>query len=468
MALDGGVPAGGIAGGAAWSATELPGAAQLGDPPGLTHRRVLMLALPMTLAHVTTPLLGLVGAGVIGRLGDAALLGAIAIGAAIFDLVFWTFGSLRLATAGLTAQAVGARHDREIDRTLARAMVMALIVGVALILSGGLIAKAALALSGASPAVSVGLAAYIRVRIFAAPFTLANYAILGSALGRGRTGLGLVLQAAINLLNVGLTLVFVLALSGGMEGAALATVLAEAAGVGFGVLLLARLGSRPWAVPRSEILQRPALLRMLGVNRDVMVRTAALMLAFNAFVALGARIGDVTLAANAVLVNLFLAGGYGLDGFATAAETLCGQALGAGDEARFRRAVVLALSWCVAFGLGVSALLLAIGPAIIDGMTTNAEVRGAARLYLVPAALAPLAGAPAFAFDGIYVGATWTGAMRNLMVIALALYAVILFVTRDLGNAGLWIALLSFLAARGLGQALCYPGLARATFAPTA
>ena len=305
---------------------------------------------------------------------------------------------------------------------------------------------------------------YFGIRIWAAPFTLANYAILGSTLGRGRTDLGLLLQVAINLVNIALTLLLVAGLHVGIAGAALATVLAEAAGVGLGILVLGRLGSRPWRVPVADLLQRAAIIRMLAVNRDVMIRTMALLAAFSLFAAIGARAGDTTLAANAVLENMFLIGGYFLDGFATAAETLCGQSLGAGDAAAFRRAVRLALLWSLGFGLVVSLAFWTGGPRFIDTISTNAAVQTLARTYLPYAALSPLIGAAAFAFDGIYVGATWTAAMRNLMLLALAFYLVSLLALRDLGNTGLWLSFLLFLGARGLGQAVVYPQRVRAVF----
>lgn len=439
-------------------------ASQTGESPEITHRRLLALAVPMTLANVTTPLLGLVGTAAVGRLGDAALLGALALGAVIFDYLFWTFGALRMATAGLTAQAAGAGDRGEIDRTLARALVVALTVGVVMVALQGPLAAVAFRLFGAGPAVNAALAGYFSVRIWCAPFTLANYAILGSTLGRGRTDLGLGLQVAINAVNVALTLVFVLGLGAGVAGAALATVLAEIAGTVLGLLVLRRLGARPWCVPLPEIVERGGLARMLAVNGDVMVRTLALITALALFSGLGAREGDVVLAANAVLQNLFLVGSFFLDGFATAAEVLCGQALGARDEGAFRGAVRLSLGWCLGFALAVSGLFLAVGGPFIDAVTTAPEVRAFARDYLVYAALTPLAAAAAFAFDGVYIGATWTRAMRNLMLAALAVDAAVLALTRELGNTGLWLAMLAFLAARGLGQALLYPRLAAVAF----
>ncbi|GJD32062.1 DNA damage-inducible protein F [Methylobacterium adhaesivum] len=439
-------------------------------PAPATSRRVLALALPMTVANVTTPLLGFVGAAVIGRLGDAALLGAISLGAVIFDAIFWSFGSLRMATAGLTAQAVGARDGAEVDRTLARALAAGLLVGVAIVILQVPIGRGAFAVSGASPAVIAGLSDYFHIRIFAAPFTLANYAILGSVLGRGRTDLGLVLQIAINCVNIVLTLMLVLGAGMSVAGAGLATLLAEAAGTGLGLVLLARLGSHPFAVPLRVVADPLALARMLSVNADVMIRTLLLVACIAAFSALGARSGDVVLAANAVLWNLFMIGGFFLDGFATAAETLCGQAVGARDADGFRRAARLSLVWCLAFGAAIAGAFLVVGHPFIDAVTTSPEVREMARIYLVPAALAPFVAALPFAFDGIYIGATWTRAMRNLMVAATAGYALALLAFHELGlgNAGLWAAFLILLGGRGIGQALAYPGLARRTFSPTA
>ncbi len=431
----------------------------------ITHWRMLALALPMTLSHVTTPLLGLVDATVIGRLGQAHLLGAVALGAVIFDFLFWSFGSLRMATAGLTAQATGAGNAHQVNCTLARAFLVAAIIGLLLIVLQWPIAAIAFPLAGASEAVTEALSTYFFLRIWVAPFTLANYVILGSTLGRGRTDLGLVLQVAINVANILLTMLFVLVFDYGVAGAAIGTALAEVLGVGLGILVLRRLGSNPFDVTMSEVLNKTAMLETMVVNRDIMIRNVALILAFSIFSALGARSGDVTLAANAVLYNMFLIGGYFLDGFATAAETLCGQSVGARDERSFRRAVSLSLGWSLGFGLAVSALFLIGGGQFIDFVTTSPDVRAYAREYLVFAALTPFIGAVAFAFDGIYTGATWTRWMRDLMLLAFAAYGVVLLAIGSLGNTALWIALLVFLGTRGIGQALLCPSLTSKTFA---
>ncbi|WP_240539933.1 MATE family efflux transporter [Salinarimonas soli] len=425
---------------------------------------MLAIALPMTLSHVTTPLLGLVDATVIGRLGEAHLLGAVALGAVVFDFLFWSFGALRMGTAGLTAQAVGAGDRAEIDRALARALAVGVAAGLVLVALQWPIRLVAFSLSGASPAVLGALAVYFGIRIWAAPLTLANYAAFGSIVGRGRTDLGFLVQVGINLANIALTLLFVAGLGMGVAGAALGTVLAEALGLAFSLAVLGRLGSRPWRVPLAEVMRRDALVRTLAVNRDIMIRTVALLAAFAIFTGVGARSGDVTLAANAVLYNMFLMGGYFLDGFATAAETLCGQAIGARREDAFRRAVALSLGWSVGFGAALSGVFLVGGAPFVDAVSTNPEVRALARDYLVFAALTPLVGAAAFAYDGIYIGATWTAAMRDLMLLSLALFAGVLWLSSQWGNAALWGAFVVFLGVRGFGQAARYPGLVRRTF----
>ncbi len=426
---------------------------------------IVRLAIPMMLAHLTEPMLGLVDATVIGRLGAVHLLGAVAIGAVVFDLLFWGLGSLRPSTAGLTAQAYGAGDDREVARALARAFTLAGILGVLLIALQEPIILLSLYLMDASPAVGEAARLYIAIRIWSAPFALANYAILGSMIGRGRTDLGLALQVGINLCKIALTLIFVPLLGWGIAGAAVATVIAEIVGALAGLVLLSRMGGLPRGLSWGEVLEAGPLRRMLAVNRDTAIRTVALLVAFGFFTAQGARAGDLTLAANAVLFNLFLFGSYFLDGFATAAEQICGQALGSRDERGFRQAVRLVVLLSLGTGLAVSAIIFAGGFAFIDFVSTNPDVRKAAGAFLMFAALTPLIGAAAFAFDGIYMGATWTRAMRNLMLVSLALYLCTFFVAQGWSNTGLWTAFLVFLGSRGIGQALLYPRLAREAFA---
>ena len=419
----------------------------------------------MTFAHLSTPLLGIVNTAVIGRLGDAALLGAVAVGALVFDVVFWGFSFLRMGTTGLTAQAVGATDDLEVRAALARALLLAALCGVALIALRDVIAWAAFSLVGASPAVEAAARRYVAVRIWSAPFTLVNYAILGWFLGQARARTGLLLQLVLNGTNAVLNVSLVLWLDWGVPGVALGTVFGEAttAIVG-GALAWRALGGR-LAVPRTVLLDRARMVATLAVGRDIMIRSLALVFAFSFFTSQGARFGDLTLAANAVLQNLFLFASYFLDGVATAAEQICGEAVGARDRLGFGRAVRLTAMWAVLLAVGLSAALFGAGGVLIDVMTASPDVRAAARQFLPYAAATPLAGALAFEFDGLFIGATWGRAMRDLMLVSLAIYlAAWALLAPRLGNHGLWLALLVFLLARAGVQALALPRLTRRTF----
>ncbi|WP_127090581.1 MATE family efflux transporter [Aquabacter cavernae] len=433
-------------------------------PDVVTHRRVLAIALPMTVAHLTTPLLGIVDTAVVGRLGSAALIGGVALGAVAFDFLFWGFGFLRMGTVGLAAQALG-RGDRLSERAvLMRALLIGLVCGLGLILLQVPIKLAVLRLAGASPEVDAALAAYFDVRIWAAPFSFINYVVAGWLTGIARTGHALVLQVVIGLLNMALTIFLVLGLGWGVAGSAAGTLMAEAVGAAAGLFACARLLGYRLAVPRVVLLDKAALKECLVLNRDIMIRTAALMLAFSFFAAQGARAGDVTLAANALLNNMVLLAAYFLDGFATAAEQVCGQAVGARNRAAFARGLRLVLLWGFGCALVASLIYLAFGPMLIDLMTTSPEVRQAARGFLIFAVLLPLVGIFAYVFDGIYIGALWSRDMRNLMLASLVIYFAAWALLRPLGNEGLWLAFLAFLAARGALQGARLPGLMRRAF----
>jgi MATE family multidrug resistance protein len=431
----------------------------------VTHRRVLAIAVPMTLANATTPLLGVVATAAIGRLGEAHLLGAVAMAAVVFDCLFWLFGFLRMGTVALTAQALGARDVAEERATLIRALLAAGVIGVALILLQWPIAYFVFLLLGASAEVTRAAELYFYVRIWSAPFVFANLVLLGWLIGLARANTALALQVLVNLVNLIATVLLVLHFGLGVTGAAFAAVFAEAIGTLVGLAVAARMvGIR--LPPLAGLFDRDRLRRLFLVNRDIFIRTAALILAWGFFTAQGARSGDVVLAANSVLHNLMLVGAFFLDGFASAAQQLCGRSVGARDEGNFRRSVSLTMSWGFGFGLATTLLTLAVGPWLIDLMTASPEVRIVAREYLVYAALASVIGVFAFTYDGIYIGATWTRNMRNLMIVSLALYFAAWWLTRPLGNAGLWIAILVFFGARGALQAARYPALARRTFNP--
>ena len=430
----------------------------------VTHARVLAIAIPMTLSSATTPLLGVVATGVIGRLGEAHLLGAVAMSSVVFDCLFWLFAFLRMGTVALTAQALGAGDVAEERATLFRALLVAAAVGTALIALQVPLAGAVYRMMGASAEVTRAAETYFYLRIWSAPFALANYVMLGWFVGLARANVALALQVIINLINAVAIALLVLVFDFGVAGAALAAVIAEIIGTAAGLIVALRVvGARTtWA----RLFDRARFVRLFVINRDIMIRTAALITAWMFFAAQGARSGDVVLAANSVLHNLVLLGAFFLDGFASAAEQLCGRAIGARDAPAFSRSVRLSLSWGFGFGIAATLALIAGGPFLIDLMTASIDVRAAAREYLIYAALASVIGTFAFTYDGIYIGATWTRDMRNLMIVTIVLYFAAWWITLPLGNTGLWLSILVFLGVRGALQAARYPALARTTFTP--
>jgi len=416
-------------------------------------------------ANLTTPLIGIVSTIAIGRLGDATLLGGVAIASVIFDCLFWLFGFLRMSTLAFTAQSLGAGETQELRAHLVRGFVVAALIGASLIVLQIPLAAILLGAMGSSEGVTRAAKIYFNIRIWSAPLVLANYVVLGWLIGQARAKLALTVQIAINVINMAATILLVLVLDAGIAGAAIAAVVAEAAGLVLGVLMARRLTYGKPAVARAALLDRAKLMRMLTVNRDIMIRTAALISAFLFFTAQGARAGDVTLAANAVLHNFLLISAFFLDGLVNAAEQLCGRAYGARDRAVFSSAVRLVILWGFGFALAVTAAFALLGPMLIEIMTASEDVRHSARDYLRFVVLAPMLGVFAFAYDGIFIGATWAREMRNLMVLSLLIFLVAWLALRSFGNAGLWGALLVHYAARGGLQALRYPALLNASFA---
>jgi MATE family multidrug resistance protein len=415
-------------------------------------------------ANLTTPLIGIVSTTAIGRLGDATLLGGVAMASVLFDCLFWLFAFLRMSTVAFTAQALGAGELQELRAILLRGFIVATLIGSGLIVLQIPLAALSLGAMGGSEGVTRAAKTYFMIRIWAAPLALGNYVVLGWLIGQARAKLALGTQIAINLINMAATIVLVLVLDAGIAGAAIAAVIAEAAGLVLGVLIARRLSHGQPAVARATLFDRAKLKRMLSVNRDIMIRTASLITAFLFFTAQGARAGDETLAANAVLNNFLLISAFFLDGLANAAEQLCGRAYGARDRDGFAGAVRLVVIWGFGFAVAVAASFALFGPALIDLMTASAEVRRIARDYLWFVALAPLLGVFAFAYDGVYIGATWARDMRNLMVLSLLIFLTAWLALRSFGNAGLWTALLVHYAARGGLQALRYPALFKASF----
>lgn len=431
--------------------------------PKLTHRRVLRIAGPIVLANASVPLLGLVDTGVVGQLGQAAPIGAVGLGATLLTAIYWIFGFLRMGTAGLTAQARGAGDEPEVAANLARALVVAVAAGLAMIAAQALLFALALAAAPATPEVEALTARYLAIRVWSAPAAIAVFGVTGWLIGQERTGAVLALQVGMNGLNVVLDLLFVLGLGWGVAGVASATVIAEWGGLAVGLWFCRDALLAPAMRDRARIFETRGVRRMASVNGDILIRTALLEATFVAFTFIGADFGDVTLAANQVLLQFLMLAAFALDGFAFAAEALVGQAMGARARAALRRAAVLCAVWGAGIGAALAALFLLAGPTIIDLLTTAENVRAAAREYLPWVIALPLVGATAWMLDGIFIGATRTADMRNMMAVSAAGYAAAAsLLVPAFGNHGLWAALALSFILRGVTLGFRYPALERA------
>lgn len=428
----------------------------------LTHRRVLKIAVPIVLANISVPILGIVDTGVVGQMGEAAPIGAVGLGAIILASVYWIFGFLRMGTSGLVAQAVGAGDTAESGAILMRALMIGVAAGVVMIAGQGLLVALAFRLAPASAEVEALARSYLIIRIWGAPATIALYAVTGWLIATERTRAVLLLQLWINGLNIALDLWFVLGLGWGVEGVAVATLCAEWTGVAFGLYLCrAAFAGNQWR-DWARVFDRARLKRMLSVNSDIMLRTVALQGAVTSFLFIGAGFGDVTLAANQVLMQFLTLAAYALDGFAFAAETLIGQAVGAKSYTALRRAGVLTSIWAMGVAVVLAVAFWLFGPLIIDAMAKDAAVQGVARDFLPYVVAATLLSFAAYMLDGIFIGATETRVMRNAMALSVAIYAAAVWLMVPvLENHGLWLGFLVLNIARAVLLGLAYPGLER-------
>jgi MATE family multidrug resistance protein len=424
---------------------------------------VWLLAGPIILSNISVPLVGAVDTAVVGHLPDAVYIGAVALGAVIFNFLFWGFGFLRMGTTGFVAQAYGAGDINEVRATLARALLLAVglgIVVVALQFPIGLLAF--WAFSGSVELESLANSYYV-VRVWSAPATLANYAILGCLIGIQKTRAALALQLVLNITNVLLDLLFVLGLGWGVQGVALASVISEFVALAFATWLvmrnLNRLGGQ-WS--RSRIVDISRLKALLHVNINIFIRTLCLIFAFSYFTAMGTKLGEITLAANAVLLHLqhFLA--YGLDGFAFSVEALAGNAYGARNRGAFRTAVRVTTIWALIVAGLFTILYAVLGTSIINVITGIEPVRLAATDYLIWVLMSPVLSVWSYQLDGIFIGTTRPVEMRNGMVLSLLVYLLAIWLFMPLlGNHGLWLSLMIFMVTRAITLGLWYPRIER-------
>ena len=426
----------------------------------LTHGRVLKIALPIVLSNATVPILGAVDTGVVGQLGLAAPIGAVGIGAIILSAIYWIFGFLRMGTTGLVAQARGAGDEGETGALLMRALLIGVAAGVFFVLAQGLVFWGAFALAPASAEVETLARSYLTIRIWGAPATIALFAVTGWLIATERTRGVLVLQLWMNGLNILLDLWFVLSLGWGVEGVAIATLIAEWTGLALGIWLCRAAFSGGQWLDLKRIFDRVKIRRMMAVNGDIMIRSMILQGSFMAFLFLGARFGDVTLAANQVILQFLEITAFALDGFAFSAEALVGSALGARNRKALRRAAILTSQWGVGISIPLAFFFLFAGPWLIDLMATSEAVRAEARIYLPWVAAAPVIGIASWMLDGIFIGATRTRDMRVAMILSAGVYVIALIVFLEpYQNHGLWLSLMVLNVTRAITLGWFYPAL---------
>jgi MATE family multidrug resistance protein len=427
----------------------------------ISHRKVWMLAGPIILSNVSVPLVGAVDTAVVGHLPDPRYIGAVALGALIFSFLYWGFGFLRMGTTGFIAQAYGAGDWDGLSDTMLRVMLLALGLGLLTVVIGWPLIDFAFYLLEGSAAVEELAMDYARIRIWSAPAVLCVYVFTGVFFGMHNMPAAFVLQLVLNISNMLLDFCFVLGFGWGVEGVAIASLIAEylAMVVGF-YLLRKQIKIALQRFDLARLLESSALLKLFQANTNIFIRTLCLLFVFSYFTAMGARSGEVILAANAILLHLQSIMAHGLDGFATAAEALTGSAYGSGKLRQFRRAVRLTSLWGVVFALLVGLVYFVLGETIIGLFTDIEAVAETAAGYLPWIVALPIISIWCFQLDGIFIGTSHTREMRNSMIVSMLAYLAILqWSIPAFGNHGLFLGLAFFMLIRTMTLLFYFPGI---------
>lgn len=428
----------------------------------VSRSHVMRLAVPVMLAQAAIAATGVVDTAVMGLYGDKSDLAAVAIASVAFSFIYWGFGFLRMATTGLVAQALGRDDSAEARATLQRGLLLGAAFGLTIFLISPLLRAGVFLPFGAEPDVVALADDYFAARVWGAPALLTQYAITGWLLGTGRTGALLAMQIVMNGVNIVLDIWFVAGLGWGPAGIGAGTAIAEWVALVFGLALVWRS-----VKPESGLFDRAALLALFNANRDILIRTLALLFAFAWFVRSGAQMGTAQLAGNEVLLQFITVAAFVLDGFAFVAEKEVGEAYGARDPTRLRRAMRVTTELAFGFGIVISVLYLIGGGALIETFVSDAEARQAALAYLPYCAAVPVIGVAAYQLDGFFLGATQGRAMRNAAVVVTLAYVALDMALRPMfGNAGVWLAFLGMYVFRASALGWYLPSLMRATTGP--
>lgn len=423
-----------------------------------TDQQILHIALPSIVSNITVPLLGLIDVSIVGHLGAASYIGAIAVGGMLFNMIYWLFGFLRMGTGGLTAQAYG-RHDlQEVTRILLRSLSISLLLALALLLLQYPIRNIAFMCMDTSEEVRQLATLYFHICIWGAPATLGLYGFTGWYIGMQNSRFPMFIAITQNIVNIAASLFFVFVLKMKVEGVALGTLVAQYAGLGMACLLwLAYYRPLRKHLRQKALFDRAEMKRFFQVNRDIFIRTLCLIAVTVFFTSTGAAYGDVVLAVNALLMQLFTLFSYFMDGFAYAGEALTGKYIGAKDNQSLRLTIRHLFKWGIALSLLFTLLYGAGGKSFLGLLTNDTSVISASEEYIYWVLAIPLAGFSAFLLDGICIGATATHLMLRSMLVASASFFLLYYGLHDtLGNHTLWMAFIVYLALRGIVQAFYY------------
>lgn len=419
-------------------------------------RQILMIALPSIVSNITVPLLGMIDVAIVGHMGSPVYIGAVAVGSMIFNLVYWLFGFLRMGSSGLTAQALGRRDLTEVTRLLVRSVSIALAISLSLIIFQVPLKWLMFWLIGPTPDVAPFASAYFNIVIWGAPASLSLFCLMGWYIGMQNTRIPMLISIMQNVVNVLASLMLVYGFGMKIEGVALGTVIAQYAGLLMAVGLLARFYGRLFRLFRRNRLFRN-LHSFFSINRDIFLRTLCLVVVNLFFTSAGARQGAVILSVNTILMQLYLFFSYFMDGFAYAGEALEGKAYGAHNRVAFHETLRRLWMWMLIVTVAYTLLYIIAGPWIVALLTDDPQVLEASHEYLWWACLIPVAGCVAFIWDGIFVGITATrGMLVSSFLSALTFFAVYLLAGGVLGNHGLWLAQIVYLAMRGVLQTIWY------------
>lgn len=420
------------------------------------NREILKISIPSIVTNITVPLLGMVDVAIVGHIGDAGYIAAIALATMVFNLIYWNFGFLRMGTSGLTAQAFGAQDKEEYLNVLVRGIVIALSVAVILLLLQYPIAQLCKRLIDSSPRTIDLMLTYFYIRIWAAPATISLYVLKGWFLGMQNAASPMWVATVLNLVNIVFSLLFVYAFDAGIAGVAWGSVLAQYSGLLLAIIIWVRRYGHFWHDIRwRAALQWRKMIRFFQVNADIFLRSLCMIAVFTFIPYISSSMGDEILAANTLLMQLFTLTSYVMDGFAYAGESLVGKYVGAKDRFKLRLTIRYLMCWGVALAVVFTLLFVFGGEMLLRILAKDEAVIGTAMIYMFWTYLLPFTGFAAFIYDGIYIGATATAAMRNVMFVATAIFFIIYYaLAAHWGNHALWFAFIVFLIFRGLLMAL--------------